>query len=79
MHINYSIILLSKLLIEKNYTDLKMENDFSLRFMLVLKITQSSTRWYTPHILSLYLEGASGNSTIGEWIMRPISGLSELE
>lgn len=41
------------------------------RSVLMLKITQSSTRRYTPPTLLSYLEVASGSSTTGEWIMKP--------
>lgn len=87
--IHYFLIMLSKLLIQ--ITDLGLlylchiccaltiENDFSWRSVLMLKITQSSTHWYTPHIPPSYLECASGSSTIGEWIMRPISWLPGLK
>lgn len=56
----------------------EMKNDFS-RSAPVLKITPSSTRRYTPHIPSSCQGGASGNSTIGEWTMKPVSQLSAWE
>lgn len=51
----------------------KKKKGFSTRSAPMLKITQSSTRRYTPHILSSCRGDASGNFTTGEWMMTPVS------